>query len=117
MITNMFSKIGSNDLTSLKEYLDSGKSDIKKNTNSIEYNYNVAPQIYSPNTKNIRQVHPDKSFAALGLGSSSNSNSMMSAMMSTDVFIRCLIIQVFIKINMILKLESGQKAIMNVFWF
>ena len=66
MITNMFSKIGSNDLTSLKEYLDSGKSDIKKNTNSIEYNYNVAPQIYSPNTKNIRQVHPDKSFAALG---------------------------------------------------
>lgn len=86
MITNMFSKIGSNDLTSLKEYLDSGKSDIKKNTNSIEYNYNVAPQIYSPNTKNIRQVHPDKSFAALGLGSSSNSNSMMSAMMSTDVF-------------------------------
>ena len=35
MITNMFSKIGSNDLTSLKEYLDSGKSDIEKNTNSI----------------------------------------------------------------------------------
>ena len=47
MITNMFSKIGSNDLTSLKEYLDSGKSNIKENTNSIEYTYNVAPQIYS----------------------------------------------------------------------
>lgn len=86
MITNMFSKIGSNDLTSLKEYLDSGKSDMEKHTNSIEYNYNVAPQIYSSNIDNIRQVHPDKSFAALGLGSSNNSNSMMSMMMSTDVF-------------------------------
>ena len=39
MITNMFSKIGSNDLTSLKKYLDSGKSNIKENTNSIEYTY------------------------------------------------------------------------------
>lgn len=86
MITNMFSKIGSNDLTSLKEYLDSGKSEIGKHTNSIEYNYNVSPQIYSSNTENIRQVHPDKSFSALGLGSSTSSNSLMSSMMSTDTF-------------------------------
>ena len=86
MITNMFSKIGSNDLTSLKKYLDSGKSNIKENTNSIEYTYNVAPQIYSTNTDLIRQVNPDKSFSSLGLGSSANSNSLMSSMMSTDVF-------------------------------
>ncbi|WP_028042944.1 ABC transporter ATP-binding protein/permease [Candidatus Stoquefichus massiliensis] len=86
MITNMFSKIGSNDLTSLKEYLDSDKSDIKKNTNSIEYTYNVSPQIYSTDTEKIRQVHPDKSFTALGLGSSTSANSMMSSMMSTDTF-------------------------------
>lgn len=86
MITNMFSKIGSNDLTSLKEYLDSGKTDITQNTNSIEYSYNVTPQIYSSNTDDIRQVHPDKSFSSLGLGSSTNSNSLMSSMMSTDVF-------------------------------
>mgnify|MGYP000348787892 CR=1 FL=1 len=86
MITNMFSKIGSNDLTSLKKYVDSGKSNIKENTNSIEYTYNVAPQIYSTNTDLIRQVNPDKSFSSLGLGSSANSNSLMSSMMSTDVF-------------------------------
>lgn len=86
MITNMFSKIGSNDLTSLKHYLDGGKSDIKQYTNAIEYNYNAVPQIYNANTDNIRQVNPDKSFSALGLGSSTNSNSMMSSMMSTDVF-------------------------------
>lgn len=86
MITNMFSKIGSNDLTSLKEYLDSGKSDIAKNTNSIEYTYNIAPQIYSADTNNVRQVNPDKSFSSLGFGSSTSSNSMMSSMMSTDTF-------------------------------
>lgn len=86
MITNMFSKIGSNDLTSLKKYLDSGKTDIKQYTNSIEYGYNISPQIYSSDTKNIRQVNPDKSFSSLGLGSSTSSNSMMSIAMSTDVF-------------------------------
>lgn len=86
MITNMFSKIGSNDLVSLKTYLDDGKSNIKKYTNSIEYNYNVAPQIYNSNTEKIRQVNPDKSFSVLGLGSSTSSNSMMSMAMSTDVF-------------------------------
>ena len=85
MITNMFSKIGSNDLKSLKQYLDSNNN-IKKESNSIEYTYNVSPQIYSDNTDNIRQVHPDQSFASLGLGSSTNSNSLMSSMMSTDVF-------------------------------
>ena len=53
MVTNMFSSIGSNDLASLKEYLDSGQSDIDQYTNAIEYTYNVAPQIYSSNTDNF----------------------------------------------------------------
>lgn len=86
MITNMFSKIGSNDLTSLKQFLDKGNSDIENNTNSIEYTYTVSPQIYSAEKDTLRQVHPDTSFSSLGFGSSSNTNSMMSAMMSTDVF-------------------------------
>lgn len=86
MITNMFSKIGSNDLASFKQYLDSGKTKIEQYTNAVEYTYNVAPQIYNTNTDKIRQVHPDQSFQSLGLGSSSSGNSMMSTMMSTDVF-------------------------------
>ncbi len=86
MITNMFSKIGSNDLTSLKQYFDSGTSHIEEYTNSIEYEYAVSPQIYSADTSTLRQVNPDNSFAALGLGSSTSSNSFMSSLMSTDVF-------------------------------
>lgn len=86
MITNVFSKMNSNDLGALKEYLDSGDSNIEKYTKSVEYSYNVAPQIYRQDGKKIRQVHPDKTFDAMGFGSSTGSNSMMSAMMSTDIF-------------------------------
>ncbi len=86
MVSNMVSSIGSNDLASLKKYLDSGESDIDQYTNAIEYTYNVAPQIYSSNTEKLRQVNPDKSFSALGLGSSTSSNSLMSMSMSTDTF-------------------------------
>lgn len=86
MITNMFSKIGSNDLVSLKEYLDKNEETLSEYAHSIEYSYSVSPQIYSIKTDKIRQVHPDNSFSSLGLGSSSSSNSLMSMAMSTDVF-------------------------------
>ena len=85
MVTNMFSKMNSNDLESLKVYLDSNESSISQYANSVEYTYSVSPQIFLENEKNIRQVNPDKSFSAMGLGSGS-SNSIMSSTMSTDVF-------------------------------
>ena len=85
MVTNMFSKMNSNDLESLKVYLDSNESSISQYANSVEYTYSVSPQIFLKNGKNIRQVNPDKSFSAMGLGSGS-SNSIMSSTMSTDVF-------------------------------
>ena len=86
MVSNMFSTMDSNDLESLKTYLDSGDSGIEQYTNAIEYSYNVTPQIYRKDGDGIRQVNPDTSFEALGLGSSTGSNSLMSSMMSTDVF-------------------------------
>lgn len=85
MVTNMFSKMNSNDLESLKVYLDSNESSISQYANSVEYTYSVSPQIFLENGENIRQVNPDKSFSAMGLGSGS-SNSIMSSTMSTDVF-------------------------------
>ena len=86
MLTNMFSKIGSNDIASLKTYFDDNGGNINDYVNSIEYEYNISPQIYSANTETVRQVHPDQSFTSIGLGSSSSSNSLMSSMMSTNVF-------------------------------
>ncbi len=87
MLTNMFDNIGSNDLASLKEYLESDECDIENYTNSIEYSYNVTPQIFASNTENgVHQVNPDKSFSALGFDSTATSNSLMSMSMSTDMF-------------------------------
>ena len=85
MITRMFSSIGSNDLASLKEYFDNGGTDINSYVNSIEYGYSVTPQIFNSNTDGgVHQVNPDKSFASVGLGASSN--GIMSSMMSTNIF-------------------------------
>lgn len=86
MITNMLSSVTSNDLESLKAYFDSGQSGIEQYTSSIEYSYDVMPQVYSSDTSTIHQVNPDTSFSSLGLGSGTSSNSIMSASMSTDVF-------------------------------
>ena len=85
MVTDMFSTLDTNDLESLKSYLDSGESGIEKYTNAVEYSYNTEPQIYKENGDEIRQVNPDHSFDSLGFGSSSGSG-IMSSMMSTDVF-------------------------------
>lgn len=86
MVSDMFSTMDTNDLTSLKKYLESEKSGIHPYVNSIEYSYNVAPQIYRQDKDSIRRVNPDSSFDALGIGSSASSSSLMSSMMSTDVF-------------------------------
>lgn len=86
MITNLLSKVDANDLRSLKAYLDSGESGIEQYTKAVEYTYNVSPQLYRLEDTRVRQVHPDRSFEALGLGASSDTNSLMSMFMSTDVF-------------------------------
>ena len=85
-ITTMFSKIGSNDLKSLKQYLESDGCPINEYAKDIEYTYDVTPRIYSSDTQNLRQVNPDTTFSSLGIGSGVSNNSMMSSMMSTDVF-------------------------------
>ena len=87
MVTGMFGSIGSNDLASLKEYLDNGDSGIDQYVNSIEYGYNITPQLFSFDTEDgVRQVNPDKSFSSIGFGSATSTNGIMSSMMSTNVF-------------------------------
>ena len=84
MVTTLFSKMNSNDLESLKVYLDSKESGIDAYATSVEYSYDVSPQIYRIDEDDVRQVNPDQSFSSIGLGSGGSSNNMMS--MSTDVF-------------------------------
>lgn len=86
MTTQFFAKMDSNDLQSLKTYLDSEEEALKECTAGINYTYSVEPQIYLKQDEKIRQVNPDKTFSALGLGSGSSSSSLFSSMMSTNVF-------------------------------
>jgi len=86
MIYNIFSGQASNDLASLKEYLESGGSGIEDLVTDIEYDFGVTPQIYQDNTEDVVQIHPDHFFDALGFGSTTSANSIMSSIVDTDVF-------------------------------
>ena len=87
LITQMVAGITSNDLKSLKTYLGSDDCTIAEDATSIEYSYNVQPQIYREDDDgSIRQVNPDSSLSSLGISSASSTNSMMSSMMNTSVF-------------------------------
>ena len=87
LVTQMVSGITSNDLKSLKTYLESDTCSIGESVSSVEYSYNVQPQIYRQDPDgSIRQVNPDSSLSALGISSTSSTNNMMASMMNTSVF-------------------------------
>ena len=85
LITKMVSGLTSNDLTSLKKYLDSDESTIADDATSIEYSYSVSPQIYRQDADgSVHQVNPDSTLSMLGLGSSgSGSTSVTSSLMNS----------------------------------
>ena len=87
MVTNMFSRVGKNDLASLKEYLDANGGGINSYVQDIEYLYGVVPYIYDLTDEGkVRQVNPDTAFNALGFGNSSSSLMASSSSFSTNVF-------------------------------
>ncbi|MCL2888981.1 MAG: ATP-binding cassette domain-containing protein, partial [Eggerthellaceae bacterium] len=95
ILSEMFSRIGANDLASLKVFLDSGQSGIDPYVNLITYNYGIGPLIFAPDTKDgIRQVNPNTAFSGLNSGSLSGSArsyaSMMTSGGNTNVFSRML---------------------------
>ncbi len=84
MMTTMFSQIDSNDLTSLKAYLDSGTSGIEQYVQAIEYDYDIEPLIYREDGDSIKQVNPDTTLSAIGI--STSSYDLMSSYMSLNTF-------------------------------
>ena len=58
-----------NDLASLKTYLDNNGGDISAMVNAIEYDYDIVPQIYQSDTsKETVQVSPDQSMKQMEAG-------------------------------------------------
>lgn len=84
---DLMNQIQSNDLGSLKKYLESKKSGIESHVDAIEYHYDVTPQIYRLTTDSTgySQVNPNQTYDGLNLGTSQMS-SMMGTAMNTDIF-------------------------------
>ena len=85
-LSNMLSRIDTNDLVSLKTFLEDDKSGINEHANMVSYSYGIRPLIYNPDTtEGIWQVHPNAAFKALsGGGSLSGQARGYAAMMSSS---------------------------------
>ena len=77
--SNVFSRVSSNDLASLKSYFESDECNIHDYAKAIEYSYNVTPLIYRLEGDEIYQINPDQSMGALGFGGTTYFSSQFSA--------------------------------------
>ena len=83
-ISNMFSKIGTNDLTSFKKYLEKNENKVDEMVNLVDYQYSVSPMIYTIDcNEEVTQLNPSTMMASM-MGTSSPMMSMSS--MSSSVF-------------------------------
>ena len=83
-ISNMFSKIGTNDLTSLKAYLEENVDEVNEMVNLIEYQYSVSPLIYTVDCNDeVTQLNPSTMLSSM-MGTSTAMTSMSG--MSSSVF-------------------------------
>jgi len=73
-----------NDLASLKTYLDNNGGNVETMVNAIEYDYDVVPQIFQSDTsKSTVQVSPDQSMKQIEAGFGSGA---FGSMMQTNAF-------------------------------
>lgn len=76
VVENLFQSQNENDLRSLKKYMDQNKDQINPHVKTIQYLYDVTPQIYLRNTQaGVDQVNPDTLLSDYGIG---GSNAMAS---------------------------------------
>lgn len=90
-LTNMFTKIGKNDLTSFKKHLEKNEAELDEMVSLVKYQYSINPMIYTINDKEeIKQLNPSTMISSMmGTGSSSASSmASLSSMsgMSSSVF-------------------------------
>ena len=88
MISTLSSKIQSNNLAELKEYIDEGNNEIANNANAIQYNYDLNINLYKKDTENgIVKVNPSTTMNAIGMGDmlEARENSSMSSMFGSSM--------------------------------
>ena len=88
MISTLSSKVSSNNLEALKNYIENENSTIKDNASAIKYNYNLNINLYKEDTSNgVVQVNPSTVMNALGMEEMLNAreNSSMSSMFGSSM--------------------------------
>ena len=87
-ITNMFSKIGKNDLKSFKTYLEENSNRVNEMVSLVQYQYGISPLIYTKNVnKEITQINPSTMLSMMGGTDTTMMTSMSSSMgVSTSIF-------------------------------
>lgn len=87
MITTLSNKKQNNNLAELKKYLEEENNEIKNNSNSIKYDYNLKINLYKENTDDsIARVNPSTVMDAFGMGEmieAQNNSSVASMFGST----------------------------------
>ena len=97
MISTLSSKVSSNNLEALKNYIENENSTIKDNASAIKYNYNLNINLYKEDTSNgVVRVNPSTVMNAFGMEDmmeaqesspmSSMFGSSMTSMSNTDVW-------------------------------
>ncbi len=81
VMSTMFSKIGTNDLTSFKSYLEEKEDEVSELVSLIDYEYNVNPLIYTVDCNDkVSQVNPSTLLSSMtGMSASMTSMSSMSS--------------------------------------
>lgn len=86
MISTLSNKMENNNLTELKHYLEQEDNEITKDSNAIQYGYNLNLNLYKEDTSNgVVQVNPSTVMDSMGMGSmrEAQENSPMAMVSSS----------------------------------
>ncbi len=85
LMASLSSKISTNNLKALKEYIESDTSKIKENSNAIKYSYNLDINLYKSDTDNgIVKVNPSTVLETIGMTNSYSQMMSSSSMMGNN---------------------------------
>lgn len=86
MFKTLSEEVKKNNIKDFKEYIESNKTNIKDYTTSIQYGYNLTPNLYKLEANKVVQVNPTTVLDAVGMGTSGISSAYSGYMSNYNVF-------------------------------
>ncbi len=79
LMSTLSSKVETNNLKELKNYIENTDNGIKNNSNAIQYSYNLNINLYKSDTKNgVVKVNPSTVMDKMGMGQFTSDSDMMN---------------------------------------